>query len=95
MGYDGERINTYSSAVIDGNKWKSIIYVGDSIVRKMHTRLDNAEDFAVCLARIEHVSAPIYMVHIGTNNVDKEDTRMIFFWEIKESTQKDEASEVV
>ena len=53
--------------------------MGDSIVRKTDTRLDNAEDFAVCLARIEHVSAHIYMVHIGTNNVDKEGTRIIFF----------------
>ena len=39
MGQDGERINTYSAAVIQGFKRNSAIYVGDSIVRKTDSRL--------------------------------------------------------
>ena len=39
MGQDGERRKKYSAAVIDGFKRKSMIFVGDSIVRKTDTRL--------------------------------------------------------
>ena len=58
MRQDGERRNTYSAAVIYGIKRNSMIYVGDSIVRKTDTRLSKGEDVVVCLpgARIEHVT---------------------------------------
>ena len=58
MGQDGERRNKYSAAVIDGFKRKSRIFVGDSIVRKIDSRLNKGEDVVVCLpgARIEHVT---------------------------------------
>ena len=90
MGQDGERRNKYSAAVIDGIKRKSRIFVGDSIVRKTDSRLNNGEDVVVCLpgARIEHVTERVekvmgrgkggtILVHIGTNNAVKEGTTAI------------------
>ena len=58
MRQDGGRRQTYSAAVIDGIKRNSMIYVGDSIVRKADTRLSKGEDVVVCLpgARIENVT---------------------------------------
>ena len=89
-GQDGERRKTYSAAVIEGFKRNSAIYVGDSIVRKTDSRLNKGEDVVVCLpgARIEHVTARVekimgrgkggtILVHIGTNNADKEGTTAI------------------
>ncbi len=76
--------------MIDGIKRNSRIYVGDSIVRKTDTRLSKWEDVVVCLpgARIEHVTERVeeimgrgnggsILVHIGTNNADKEGTTAI------------------
>ena len=90
MGQDGERRKTYSAAVIDGFKRNSTIYVGDSIVRKTDTRLSKGKDVVVSLpgARIEHVTERVekimgrgnggsILVHIGTNNIDKEGTTAI------------------
>ncbi len=66
--------------------------MGDSIVRKTDTRLSKGEDVVVCLpgARIEHVTERVeqimgrgkrgsilLLVHIGTNNADKEGTTAI------------------
>ena len=80
----------YSAAVIDGIKRKSRIFVGDSIVRKTDSRLNKGEDVVVCLpgARIEHMRERVdnimgrgkggtILVHIGTNNADKEGTTAI------------------
>ena len=90
IGQEGERRKSYSAAVIDGIKRKSRIYVGDSIVRKTDTRLSKGEDVVVCLpgARIEHVTERVeqimgrgnggsILVHVGTNNADKEGTTAI------------------
>ena len=90
MGQDGERRKTYSAAVIDGCRITSTIYVGDSIVRKTDTRLSKGKDVVVCLpgARIEHVTERVekimgrgnggfIVVHVGTNNADKEGTTAI------------------
>ena len=76
--------------MIDGIKRNSRIYVGDSIVRKTDTRLSKEEDVVVCLpgARIEHLTERVekimgrgkgvtILVHIGTNNADKEGTTAI------------------
>ena len=84
---DGERRKSYSAAVIEGVKRNSTIYVGDSIVRKTDSRLNKGEDVVVCVpgARIEHVTERVekimargkggtLLVHIGTNNADKEGT---------------------
>ena len=78
MGQDGERRNT------------STICVGGSIVRKTDTRLSKGKDVLVCLsgARIEHVTERVekimgrgnggsILIHIGTNNADKEGTTAI------------------
>ncbi len=90
MGQDGERRKTYSAAVIDDIKRKSRIFVGDSIVRKTDSPLSKGEDVVVCIpgARIEHVTERVeaimgrgnggsILVHIGTNNADKEGTTAI------------------
>ena len=90
IGQEGERRKSYSAAVIDGIKRKSRIFVGDSIVRKTDTILSKEEDVVVCLpgAKIEHVTERVekimgrgkggtILVHIGTNNADKEGTTAI------------------
>ena len=87
---EGERRKSYSAAVIDGTKRNSRIYVGDCIVRKTDTRLSRGEVVVVCLpgARIEHVTERVeqimgrgyggsILVHVGTNNTDKEGTTAI------------------
>ena len=90
IGQEGERRKSYSAAVIDGKKRKDTIYVGDSIMRKTDSRLSKGEDVVVCLpgARIEHVTERVekimgrgnggtILVHVGTNNADKEETTAI------------------
>ena len=74
-----------SLSKIDGIKRHFRIYVGDSIVWKTDPRLSKGEDVVVCLpgARIEHVTERVeqtmrrgyggsILVHVGTNNADKE-----------------------
>ena len=64
--------------------------MGDSIVRKTDSTLNKDEDIVVCLpgARIEHATERVQrimgrgnggtlLVHIGTNNADKERTTAI------------------
>ena len=76
--------------LIDVIKRNATTYVGDSIVRKTDTRLNKGEDVVVCLprARIEHVTERVekimgrgkggtILVHVGTNNADKEGTTTI------------------
>ena len=90
IGQEGERRKSYSAAVIDGIKRNTTIYVGDSIIRKTDTRLSKWDDVVVCLpgARIEHVTERVekivgrghggtILVHVGTNNTDKEGTTAI------------------
>ena len=90
MGQDGDRRKSYSAAVIDGCERTSTIYVGDSIVRKTDRSLSKGKDVVVCLpgARIEHVTERVkkimgrgnggsIVVHVGTNNADKEGTTAI------------------
>ena len=87
---EGERRKSYSAAVIDGIKRNTTIYVGGSIIRKTDARLSKGEDVVVCLpgARIEHVTERVekivgrgnggtILVHVGTNNTDKEGTTAI------------------
>ena len=90
IGQEGEQRKSYSAAVIDGIKRKSRIFVGDSIVRKTDSRLSKGEVVVVCRpgARIEHVSERVeqvmgtgkggsILVHVGTNNADREGTTAI------------------
>ena len=73
-----------------GGRTKEELFVGGSIVRKTDTRLSRGEDVVVCLpgARIEHVTERVeqimgrgyggsILVHVGTNNTDKEGTTAI------------------
>ena len=75
--------------MIEGIERNATTYVGDSIVKKTDTRL-KGEDVVVCLlgARIEHVTERVekimgrgkggtILVHVGTNNADKEGTTVI------------------
>ena len=64
IGQEGERMKSYSGAVIDGIKRKSRIFEGDSIVRKIDTRLSKGEDVVVCLpgAIIEHVTESVEQI---------------------------------
>ena len=84
IGQEGERRKSYSAAVIAGIKRNSMIYVGDSIVRKTDSRLSTGEDLVVCIpgARVEHVTERVelimgrgtgrsILVHVGTNKADK------------------------
>ena len=90
IGQEGERRKSYSVAVIHGIKRKSRILVGDSIGRKTDSRLNKGEDVVVSLlgARIQHVTERVeqvmgtdkggsILVHIGTNNADREGTTAI------------------
>ena len=90
IGQEGERRKSYSAAVRDGIKRNTTIYVGDSIIRKTDSRLSKREDIVVCLpgARIEHVTERVekimgrgnggtILVHVGTNDTDKEGTTAI------------------
>ena len=89
IGQEGERRKSYSAAVKDGIKRNTTIYGGDSIIRKTDSRLRKGDDVAVCLpgARIEHVTERVektmgrvnggtILVHVGTNNTDKEGTTL-------------------
>ena len=90
IGHDGERRKSYSAAVVDGIKRNTRIYVGYHIIRKTDSILSTGEDVVVCLpgARIEHVTERVekimgrgnggaILVHVGTNNTDKEGTTAI------------------
>ena len=90
IGQEGERRKSYSAAVIDDIKRNTTIYVGDSIIRKTDSRQNKGEDVVVCLpgARMEHVTERVekitgrgnggtILIHVGTNNTDKEGTTAI------------------
>ena len=90
IGQEGERRKSYSAAVIDGINRNTTIYVGDTIIRRTDSGLSKGEDVVVCLpgARIEHVTERVekimgrgnggtILVHVGTNNTDKEGTTAI------------------
>ena len=90
MGHDGERRKKYSAAMIDIFMRNCTMCVEDSIVRKTATRLSKGEDVLICLpgARIGHVTTRVEqimgrgnggstLIHIGTNNTDKEGTTAI------------------
>ena len=92
IGQEGERRKSNSAAVINGIKRNTTIYVGDSIIRKTDTRLSKGEDVVVCLPgssknracdreRVEKIvgrgNGGTILVHVGTNNTDKEGTTAI------------------
>ena len=78
---------SYSEAVIEGAPRTERVFMGDSILRKTDKTLNKGEDVVVCLpgSRIENVAERVgnvlghgqggsILVHVGTNNADKEGT---------------------
>ena len=78
---------SYSNAVIEGAIRTGRVFMGDSIIRKTDKILNQGEDIVVCLpgAKIEHVTERVgqvmghgnggyILVHVGTNNSDREGT---------------------
>ena len=81
---------SYSEAVIEGASRIERVFMGDSILRKTDKTLNKGEDVVVCLpgSRIENVTERVgnvlghgqggsILVHVGTNNADKEGTPRI------------------
>ena len=81
---------SYSEAVIEGALRTERVFMGDSILRKTDKTLSKGEDVVVCLPgdRIEHVTEKVentlghgqggsILVHVGTNNADREGTTRI------------------
>ena len=84
--------------------------MGDSIVRKTDTILSRGEDVVVCLpgAIIEHVTERVeqimgreyggsILVHVGTNNTDKEGTTAIVekYRDILKNTKQARAGKII
>ena len=76
--------------MIEGASRTERVFMGDSILRKTVKTLNKGEDVVVCLpgARIEHVTERVentlghgqggsILVHVGTNNADREGTTRI------------------
>ena len=87
-----ERIHqkSYSEAVIEGVRKRARVFVGDSIVRKTDRVLKREDDVVICLpgAKIEPITERVenivgsgkggsVLVHVGTNNVEREGTTAI------------------
>ena len=81
---------SYSEAVIEGASRTERVFMGDSILRKTDKTLNKGEDVVVCLpgSRIENATERVgnvlghgqggsILVHVGTNNADKEGTTRI------------------
>ena len=96
--------------MIDGIKRNTRIYVGDSIIRKTDSRLSKGEDVVVCLpgASIEHVTERVgkimgrgngvtILVHVGTNNTDKEGTTAIVekYWKLLKKTKQARMGQII
>ena len=87
---EGIERKSYSAAVIEGVRKRARVFVGDSIVRKTDRVLNKGDDVVVCLpgAKIEAITERVknivgsgkggsVLVHVGTNNVQKEGTTAI------------------
>ena len=87
---EGIHLKSYSEAVIEGVRKRARVFVGDSIVRKTDIILNKGDDVVACLpgAKIEAITERVenivgsgkggsVLVHVGTNNVEREDTTAI------------------
>ena len=87
---EGIHQKSYCEAVIEGVRKRAKVFVGDSIVRKTDIVLNKGDDVVVCLpgAKIEAITERVenivgsgkggsVLVHVGTNNVEKEGTTAI------------------
>ena len=87
---EGIHRKSYSGVVIEGVRKRARVFVGDTIVRKTDRVLNKGDDVVVCLpgAKIEAITKRVenivgsgkggsVLVHIGTNNVEREGTTAI------------------
>ena len=87
---EGIHRKSYSEAVIEGVRKRAMVFMGDSIVRKVDRVLNKGDDVVVCLpgAKIEVITERVenivcsgkggsVLVHIGTNNIEREGTTAI------------------
>ena len=87
---EGIHRKSYSEAVIEGVRKRARVFVGNSIVRRTDRVLNMGDDVVVCLpgAKIEAITERVenivgsgkggsVLVHIGTNNVEREGTTAI------------------
>ena len=87
---EGIERKSYSAAVIEGVRKRARVFVGDSIVRKTDRVLNKGDDVVVCLpgAKIKAITERVknivgsgkggsVLVHVGTNNVEREGTTAI------------------
>ena len=87
---EGIHRKSYSKAVIEGVRKGARVFVGDAIVRKTDRVLNKGDDVVVCLpgSKIEAITERVenivgsgkggsVLVHLGTNNVDREGTTAI------------------
>ena len=101
---------SYSEAVIEGALRTERVFMGDSILRKTDRTLNKGEDVVVCLpgARIEHVTERVenvlghgqggsILVHVGTNNADKDGTTRIVkrYRELVETLKKTRVEQII
>ena len=83
-------MESYSAALIEGVRKRARVFVGDSIVRKTNRVLNKGDNVVVCLlgAKREAITEGLenivgsgksgsVLVHIGTNNVEREGTTAI------------------
>ena len=88
---EGIHRKSYSEAVIEGVRKRARVFVGDSIVRKTDRFLNKGDDLVVYLpgGKIEAITKRVdnivgsgkggsVLVHVGTNNVEREGTTAIF-----------------
>ena len=100
----------YSEAVIEAALRTERVFMGDSILRKTDRTLSKGEDVVVCLpgARIEHVTERVtnvlghgqggyVLVHVGTNNADREGTTRIVkrYRELVETLKKTRVEQII
>ena len=86
------------------------MFMGDSILRKTDRTLSKGEDVVVCLprARIEHVTERVenvlghgqggsILVHVGTNNADRDGTTRIVkrYIELVETLKKTRVEQII
>ena len=101
---------SYSEAVIKRALRTERVFMGDSILRKTDRTLSKGDDVVVCLpgAKIEHVTERVenvlrhgqggsILVHIGTNNVDRDGTTRIVqrYRELAETLKKTRVEQII
>ena len=87
---EGIQRKNYSEVVMEAVRKRARVFMGDTIVRKTDRVLNKGDDVVVCLpgAKVETIAERVdnimgsgkggsVLVHVGTNNVEREDTTAI------------------